>query len=161
MAVLLSLIGGAAGVAIGAGSTASYAHAHHEAIVIPTEAWAGGLGAAVVIGALAGLLPAIRAARLSPTRALWSVLHHTAVRADGTPYDIISGQNNAPSTAGHDGLCTREMPFLCQAVSHMAWQHVEPFGSCCRIGAPSDVTVGMSRLIFLDPDVRRLGRPGR
>jgi putative ABC transport system permease protein len=72
-AVLLSLIGGAAGVAIGAASTAIYAHAHHQAVVIPTEAWAGGLGAAVVIGALAGLLPAIRAARLSPTRALWSV----------------------------------------------------------------------------------------
>jgi ABC-type antimicrobial peptide transport system permease subunit len=29
--------------------------------------------AVVVIGALAGLLPAIRAARLSPTEALWSV----------------------------------------------------------------------------------------
>jgi putative ABC transport system permease protein len=72
-AVLLALIGGAAGVAIGAAATAIYAHAHHEAIVIPTEAWAGGLGAAVVIGALAGLLPAIRAARLAPTRALWSV----------------------------------------------------------------------------------------
>jgi putative ABC transport system permease protein len=72
-AVLLSLIGGAAGVAIGAASTAIYAHAHHEAIFIPTEAWAGGLGAAVIIGALAGLLPAIRAARLAPTRALWSV----------------------------------------------------------------------------------------
>jgi putative ABC transport system permease protein len=72
-AILLSLIGGAAGVVIGAASTAIYAHAHHEALVIPTEAWAGGLGAAVVIGALAGLLPAIRAARLAPTRALWSV----------------------------------------------------------------------------------------
>jgi putative ABC transport system permease protein len=72
-AVLLSLIGGAAGVAIGAASTAIYAHAHHQAVVIPSEAWVGGLGAAVVIGALAGLLPAIRAARLSPTRALWSV----------------------------------------------------------------------------------------
>jgi len=35
--------------------------------------WAGGLAAAVIIGALAGLLPAVRAARLSPTRALWSV----------------------------------------------------------------------------------------
>jgi putative ABC transport system permease protein len=72
-AVLLSLIGGAVGVAIGAAATAVYAHAHHEAIVIPTESWAGGLGAAIVIGALAGLLPAIRAARLAPTRALWSV----------------------------------------------------------------------------------------
>ena len=72
-AILLSLIGGAVGVAIGAASTAIYAHAHHETIVIPTEAWAGSLGAAVTIGALAGLLPAIRAARLSPTQALWSV----------------------------------------------------------------------------------------
>ena len=34
---------------------------------------AGGIAAAVLIGALAGLLPAIRAARLSPTQALWSI----------------------------------------------------------------------------------------
>jgi hypothetical protein len=40
---------------------------------IPVDAWAGGLAAAVVIGALAGLLPAICAARLSPAQALWSV----------------------------------------------------------------------------------------
>ena len=33
----------------------------------------GGLGAALLIGAAAGLLPALRAARLSPTEALWSV----------------------------------------------------------------------------------------
>jgi putative ABC transport system permease protein len=72
-AVLLSLAGGAAGVAIGAAATAAYARAHRELLVIPAEAWAGGLAAAVVIGALAGLLPAIRAARLSPTEALWSI----------------------------------------------------------------------------------------
>jgi hypothetical protein len=41
--------------------------------VIPAEAWAGGLAAALLIAALAGLLPAIRAARLSPTQALWSL----------------------------------------------------------------------------------------
>jgi hypothetical protein len=35
---------------------------------LPTDAWAGGLAAALLIGALAGLLPAIRAARLSPPR---------------------------------------------------------------------------------------------
>ncbi|HZC64727.1 MAG TPA: ABC transporter permease [Streptosporangiaceae bacterium] len=69
-AVLLSLAGGAGGVIIGAIATAGYARAHGEAVVIPPEAWAGGLAAAVVIGALAGLLPAIRAARLSPTQAL-------------------------------------------------------------------------------------------
>jgi putative ABC transport system permease protein len=72
-AILLSLAGGAAGVAIGAAATAVYARGHHELLVIPAEAWAGGLAAAVVIGALAGLLPAIRAARLSPTQALWSI----------------------------------------------------------------------------------------
>jgi putative ABC transport system permease protein len=69
-AILLSLAGGAVGVAIGAAATAAYARGHGEAVVIPPQAWAGGLAAAVVIGALAGLLPAIRAARLSPTQAL-------------------------------------------------------------------------------------------
>ena len=69
-AILLSLAGGAGGVIIGAIATAGYARGHAEAVVIPPEAWAGGLAAAVVIGALAGLLPAIRAARLSPTQAL-------------------------------------------------------------------------------------------
>ena len=72
-AILLSLAGGAAGVAIGAVATAAYARGHGEAVLIPPEAWAGGLAAAVVIGALAGLLPAIRAARLSPTQALLAV----------------------------------------------------------------------------------------
>ncbi len=45
----------------------------HWTTVIPTIAWAGGLGAAFAIGAIAGLLPAIRAARLSPTDALRTV----------------------------------------------------------------------------------------
>jgi putative ABC transport system permease protein len=71
-AILLSLAGGAAGVVIGAAATAAYARGHGELVVIPPEAWAGGVAAAVIIGALAGLLPAIRAARLSPTQALWS-----------------------------------------------------------------------------------------
>ncbi len=72
-AITLSLAGGAAGVLAGAAATTWYARAHHEATVIPPEAWAGGLAAAIVIGAIAGLLPAIRAARLSPTQALWTV----------------------------------------------------------------------------------------
>ncbi len=72
-AILLALAGGAVGVILGAVVTAIYAHAHGQAVVIPPEAWAGGLAAALVIGALAGLLPAIRAARLSPTQALWSI----------------------------------------------------------------------------------------
>ena len=41
--------------------------------VIPAVVWGGGLGAALVIGAAAGLLPALRAARMSPTEALWSL----------------------------------------------------------------------------------------
>jgi putative ABC transport system permease protein len=72
-AILLSLAGGAAGVVLGAAATAAYARGHGEPAVIPPEAWAGGLAAAVIIGALAGLLPAIRAARLSPTQALLSI----------------------------------------------------------------------------------------
>jgi len=72
-ATLLALAGGAAGDIAGAAATASYARAKGWAIVIPAEAWAGGLAAALLIGALAGLLPAIRAARLSPTQALWSL----------------------------------------------------------------------------------------
>jgi putative ABC transport system permease protein len=72
-AVLLSLIGGIAGVVMGVISTAVYAHTKGWSIVIPAEAWGGGLAAALAIGAIAGLLPAIRAARLSPTEALWSL----------------------------------------------------------------------------------------
>jgi putative ABC transport system permease protein len=72
-AILLALIGGVAGVAAGALATAVYAHTKHWATVIPTVAWVGGFGAAFAIGAIAGLLPALRAARLSPTDALRTV----------------------------------------------------------------------------------------
>jgi putative ABC transport system permease protein len=72
-AILLGLLGGAVGVALGAASTAVYAHTKHWATVIPTEAWVGGIAASLIIGAVAGLIPALRAARLSPTQALWSV----------------------------------------------------------------------------------------
>ena len=72
-AILLAVVGGAVGVTAGAVSTAVYAHVKHWTTVVPTTAWAGGLAAAVLIGAVAGLLPAIRAARLSPTEALRTV----------------------------------------------------------------------------------------
>jgi len=72
-AILLALIGGVAGVIAGVICTAVFAHVKGWPTVIPVEAWAGGLAAALLIGALAGLLPAIRAARLSPTQALWSL----------------------------------------------------------------------------------------
>jgi len=60
-------------VAIGAAATAIYAHVKGWATVIPPLSWAGGLAAAIIIGALAGLLPALRAARMSPTEALWTL----------------------------------------------------------------------------------------
>jgi putative ABC transport system permease protein len=72
-AMLLALLGGAVGVGLGAGATALYAYTQHWATVIPLLAWAGGLASAIAIGAIAGLLPAIRAARMSPTKALWSM----------------------------------------------------------------------------------------
>ncbi|NJP97064.1 ABC transporter permease [Nonomuraea sp. FMUSA5-5] len=72
-AILLAALGGVAGVAIGAAATTVYAHVKGWATVVPPLAWGGGLSAAVAIGALAGLLPALRAARMQPTEALRSV----------------------------------------------------------------------------------------
>ncbi|HEY1777675.1 MAG TPA: ABC transporter permease [Solirubrobacteraceae bacterium] len=69
-AILLALIGGAVGIGAGALATAIYAHTRHWTTVIPALAWGGGIAAAIAIGAIAGILPAIRAARLSPTGAL-------------------------------------------------------------------------------------------
>jgi putative ABC transport system permease protein len=70
---VLGVAGGAVGVGTGALATAVYASVKGWAVVIPALAWAGGIGAALAIGAIAGLLPAIRAARMSPTRALWAL----------------------------------------------------------------------------------------
>jgi putative ABC transport system permease protein len=72
-AIVLALFGGIGGVAVGALATAIYASTKGWAVVVPTVAWAGGFAAALVIGAVAGLLPALRAARLSPTDALRTV----------------------------------------------------------------------------------------
>jgi putative ABC transport system permease protein len=70
---LLALLGGAVGVGLGVLSTVVYADTKGWTVVVPVLAWAGGIGAALVIGAVAGLLPALRAARMSPTEALWAV----------------------------------------------------------------------------------------
>jgi putative ABC transport system permease protein len=72
-AILLAVFGGIAGVAFGSIATAVYASAKGWAVVVPPLAWSGGFGAALVIGAVSGLLPALRAARLSPTDALRTV----------------------------------------------------------------------------------------
>ena len=68
--VLLSALGGTAGVLAGAAATAGYAMASGQPAVVPAISVAAGLGIAVGTGALAGVYPAIRAARLPPAEAL-------------------------------------------------------------------------------------------
>jgi len=50
--------------------TAIYSALQHWPLVMPVWAVAGGMAATLFIGALGGLYPANRAARLSPTEAL-------------------------------------------------------------------------------------------
>ncbi|MCW2969956.1 MAG: transporter permease [Solirubrobacterales bacterium] len=71
--ILLAVLGGIVGVVVGVIATAIYAGTKHWVIVIPVEAWSGGIASAIVIGAFAGLMPAIRASRLPPTVALRTV----------------------------------------------------------------------------------------
>jgi putative ABC transport system permease protein len=68
--IVLAIIGGTVGVLAGAAATAVYANSKGWAVVIPVEAWFGGITSAILIGALAGLMPAIRASRMPPTVAL-------------------------------------------------------------------------------------------
>lgn len=68
--ILLAVIGGVVGVLAGAAATAVYAGSKSWAVVIPAEAWSGGIVSAILIGAFAGLMPAVRASRMPPTVAL-------------------------------------------------------------------------------------------
>jgi putative ABC transport system permease protein len=70
--VVLSAIGGIAGVLLGSAVTLAYAISREWAPVVPAVALLGGLAASFVAGTLAGIYPATRAARLSPTEALRS-----------------------------------------------------------------------------------------
>jgi putative ABC transport system permease protein len=68
--LLLSALGGAGGVLLGTLLTGGYAVSRGWPVVVPPWASGAGLAATLLIGALAGLYPAVRASRLSPTEAL-------------------------------------------------------------------------------------------
>jgi putative ABC transport system permease protein len=69
-ALLLAGSGGVLGVTLGSLVTVAYANSQGWLVALPWVGVAGGVGLAVVIGAAAGLYPAIRAARIAPTDAL-------------------------------------------------------------------------------------------
>ena len=69
---LLAVLGGVAGLLLGAGATEIYAQTKHEPFVVPLYALIAAPATGCAIGALAGLYPAMKAARLSPTEALRS-----------------------------------------------------------------------------------------
>ena len=68
--VLLSGLGGIVGLLLGVAGTSVYALIKHWPAVFPPLALFGGVGVAIVDGALDGVYPAMRAARLNPTEAL-------------------------------------------------------------------------------------------
>jgi putative ABC transport system permease protein len=69
-ATLLGILGGIAGIALGVAVTTGYTALQDQTLAIPPSGIAGGLAAAVAIGAIAGLSPAARAARLAPAESI-------------------------------------------------------------------------------------------
>ena len=67
---LLALVGGIAGALLGGFATTGYAHLRHWSAVVPATALGAAVAAALAVGAVAGVYPALRAARLSPAEAL-------------------------------------------------------------------------------------------
>ena len=72
-ASLLAALGGVAGVALGASATTVYAVGHHWNTVVSVPVLVAAVAVAVIVGAVAGLYPALRASRLSPSEALRAV----------------------------------------------------------------------------------------
>jgi len=64
--LLLSVLGGGAGILLGSAVTAVYATVQSWPTVVPIWVVAGGLASALIIGGAAGLYPAIRAAKIAP-----------------------------------------------------------------------------------------------
>jgi putative ABC transport system permease protein len=71
--LLLAILGGVAGVVAGLVATAAYATLQGWSILLPAPAIGAAFAAVIVIGVGAGLYPALRAARLSPTESLRAV----------------------------------------------------------------------------------------
>ena len=71
-ALTLAFSGGASGLLLGVAVTYGYATLQGWRVIVPLAALLGGIAASLAIGAVAGLYPAIRAARVSPTEALRS-----------------------------------------------------------------------------------------
>ena len=69
-ATLLAGCGGAAGAVLGGFATTVYAAARHWDAVVPVPVLLAAVAAALLVGAAAGLYPALRAARLVPAKAL-------------------------------------------------------------------------------------------
>jgi putative ABC transport system permease protein len=67
---MLAAIGGVTGLLLGAGATEVYALTKHEPFVVPLYALITAPAAGFVIGVVAGIYPAAKAAQLSPTEAL-------------------------------------------------------------------------------------------
>lgn len=69
-AIMLGVLGGLGGVALGAGISAAIAYFRDLPVVFPIEALAGAFASALIVGMLAGLYPASRAGNIPPSQAV-------------------------------------------------------------------------------------------